>query len=100
MDDFIIFMHNDALEADPQAEALAWERYIATLKQSGRFGGGSAIGDGACLTRTNQAKPITSHLTGFIRVQAESLDDARTLLAGNPVFESGGTVEIRLLPRS
>jgi len=27
-------------------------------------------------------------------------DDARTLLVGNPVFEAGGTVEIRELPRT
>jgi hypothetical protein len=37
---------------------------------------------------------------GFIKVQAESLDHARELLKGNPVFEAGGTVEIRELPRT
>ncbi len=36
---------------------------------------------------------------GYITVQAESLEDAMTLLVGNPVFEAGGTVEIRDLPR-
>jgi hypothetical protein len=33
-------------------------------------------------------------------VKAESLDQAKTLLAGNPQFEAGGTVEIRELPRT
>jgi hypothetical protein len=33
-------------------------------------------------------------------VQADSIDDARRFLEGNPVFEAGGTVEIRELPRS
>jgi hypothetical protein len=42
----------------------------------------------------------TSHLSGFIRVVADSLDHARTLVVGNPVFESGGTVEIRELPQT
>jgi len=39
-------------------------------------------------------------LTGFIRVAADSLEDAQGLSAGNPVSEAGGTVEIRELPRS
>jgi hypothetical protein len=29
-----------------------------------------------------------------------TLDDARALPTGNPVFESGGTVEIPALPRT
>jgi len=31
-------------------------------------------------------------------VNAASLDQAKSLLIGNPVFEAGGTVEIRELP--
>lgn len=37
--------------------------------------------------------------TGKFRVEAETLADAETLLAGNPVFENGGTVELRELPK-
>ena len=43
---------------------------------------------------------LSAHLAGFIRVGAPSLEQAKTLLNGNPVFESGGTVEIRELPRT
>jgi hypothetical protein len=43
---------------------------------------------------------VTEHLAGYIRVTADSLDAARSLLAGNPHFEAGGTVEIRELPRT
>jgi hypothetical protein len=39
-------------------------------------------------------------LSGYIRISAGDLDEARGLLAGNPVFEAGGTVEIRELPRT
>ena len=35
--------------------------------------------------------PVSAHLGGYLRVRAESLDDARRFLAGNPVYESGGT---------
>ena len=43
---------------------------------------------------------MTTQLAGYIRVTADSLDQAKTLLAGNPVYEAGGTVEIRELPRT
>jgi hypothetical protein len=99
MNDYIIFMHNDAELANADVNTDAWTRYFAMLRSSGRFSGGSSIGDGVCVTKTGQARPITTHLTGYIRVQAESLEDAKTLLDGNPVLEEGGTVEIRLLPR-
>jgi hypothetical protein len=39
-------------------------------------------------------------LTGFIRVRAKSLEQAKALVAGNPLYEAGGTVEIRELPRT
>jgi hypothetical protein len=44
-------------------------------------------------------RPITTHLSGYVRIKAISLDHARDLVNGNPVFEAGGTVEIRELPR-
>jgi hypothetical protein len=33
-------------------------------------------------------------------VNANDLEQAKSLLVGNPVFEAGGTVEIRELPRT
>jgi hypothetical protein len=68
------------------------------LQAAGNFQGGSAIGAGVCARKSGVPPSITGHLSGFIRVSAGSLDAARTLLAGNPVFEAGGTVEIRELP--
>jgi len=43
---------------------------------------------------------ISAQLAGFIRIEATDLAEARTLLAGNPTYEAGGTVEIRELPRA
>jgi hypothetical protein len=45
------------------------------------------------------APDVTAHLAGFIRVNADNLAAAKSLLSGNPVYEAGGTVEIRELPR-
>jgi hypothetical protein len=74
-----------------------WGTYIGKLKASGHFQGGSAIGAGFCARKSGAVPTITGHLSGFIRVTASGKDDARKLLIGNPVFEAGGTVEIREL---
>src|SRR5215468_555787 len=90
MPDYILLMHDDAVTDD-----RAWEPYLRRLRQSGLFQGGSAIGDGVCMRKNGKPVPITARLSGFIRVNAESLDQARSLVSGNPLFEAGGTVEIR-----
>ncbi len=99
MNDYILFMHDDAPSKNEDADGASWERYFAKLRSSGRFSGGSSIGNGACFVKAGMAKKPTSHLVGYIRVQATDMDDAKTFLEGNPVFEAGGTVEIRELPR-
>ncbi len=96
MNDYILFMHNDAQAAESDA---AWEQYLGKLRSTGQFAGGSSIGSGECVAKSRQPPGITSHLSGYIRVQAENLEAAKKLLEGNPVFEAGGTVEIRELPR-
>ena len=95
MADFLFLMHDDANPDD-----TAWEPYLHRLRQRGCFDGGSEIGDGVCVRKHGTAPSLTSHLAGYIRVRAASLDEAKKLLAGNPVFEAGGTVEIRELPQS
>jgi hypothetical protein len=95
MAEYLLLMHDDAVVNDD-----AWEPYLRGLRQRGCFDGGSEIGDGVCVRKDGASPAVTPRLAGYIRVRAASLDEARTLLAGNPVFEAGGTVEIRKLPRS
>lgn len=94
MNDYILLMH-DGARSDPSA----WPAYFAKLRQAHAFDGGSEIGDGVCMSKAGTAPGITRHLAGYIRIQAESLERARELVIGNPVYEAGGTVEIRALPR-
>ena len=94
MADYILLMHDDGGEE----RAADWEAYLDGLANAGRLRGGSAIGQGAAYRKANTAGPVSAHLTGFVRIAADSLADAETYLAGNPVYEAGGTVEIRLLP--
>ncbi|MBI1214084.1 MAG: hypothetical protein GC190_21690 [Alphaproteobacteria bacterium] len=94
MAEFIFFMHAEA----PHARAQDWAAYFAKLRAAGAFEGGSAIGAGSCERKTGAPPPLSTQLSGYIRVSARDLAEARTLLAGNPVYEAGGTVEIRELP--
>jgi hypothetical protein len=95
MPDYILLMHDDADDG-----AADWGPYLGKLKSSGHFEGGSAIGDGACVRKAGVASPMSTHLTGYVRVSADSLAHAKSMVAGNPHFEAGGTVEIRELPRA
>src|SRR5262249_22175671 len=87
--EYIFLMHDDA---DDEG---SWELYLQTLRENGSFEGGSAIGNGVCVRKRGAAPSVTAHLTGYIRVKADNIEHAKALLAGNPHFEGGGTVEIR-----
>jgi hypothetical protein len=94
--DFIMLMHNDALaKITPEM----WPPYLLSLNGKGIFDGGSAIGKGEVFRKQETPRKPSEHIGGYLRVQAESLAAASELLVGNPVFECGGTVEIRELPR-
>jgi hypothetical protein len=92
--DFIFLMYNDGR---PTAED--WEPYLNKVRASGAFEGGSSIGNGLCFRKDGTSRAITKNLGGYLRFTAKDLADAQRFLAGNPVFEAGGTVEIRELPR-
>ncbi|MGB0910001.1 MAG: hypothetical protein ACPGYT_06535 [Nitrospirales bacterium] len=98
MSDFILFMHGDAETDEKETRVDVWNRYIASLQAKGVFQGGSSIGAGICKNTSGSTKNITSHLVGYIRIRADSMSHAEACLPGNPVFEAGGTVEIRELP--
>jgi hypothetical protein len=97
MNDYMLLMHDDApAQSRPGRD---WAAYFSWLRGLGVFQGGSAIGGGVCLRKGGEAAGITAAIAGYIRVRAVDLDGARALVAGNPVYEAGGTVEIRELPR-
>ena len=93
MADFIYLMH----EAEP-ADPAAWQAYIDGLNDKGVLRGGSAIGKGVCLKRDGHAPPISSHIVGYVRIEVDDMATAQALLAGNPVYEAGGVIEVRELP--
>ncbi len=97
MKEFILLMHDDAERSGTPDE---WASYFVRLRESGRFQGGSAIGDGECHRKTGTPGQVHRSLGGYIRILASDLEEAKSFIAGNPTFEAGGTVEIRDLPRT
>jgi hypothetical protein len=94
MNDFILLMHGGT-----QTRGADWAPYFAKLREGGFFEGGSSIGGGACVRKGGQGPEITRHLAGFILIRAADLAQATELVSGNPVYEAGGVVEVRELPR-
>ena len=94
MNEYLLLMHGGT-----SAEPEAWAVYIAGLRSAGCFLGGSSIGGGICVTRSGPPPDLTRHLVGYLKIRAADLAEATALLAGNPVYDAGGTVEIRELPR-
>jgi hypothetical protein len=94
MKDFIFLMHADTTSPERDED---WEPYIGRLIEAGCFQGGSSIGQGQAFRKEGDAAPLTRQLSGYIKIQAESLEGACAALEGNPTYEAGGTVEIREL---
>jgi hypothetical protein len=99
MNGYILLMHSDSRDPAAANDPVAWDNYFTLLQKSGLFDGGSAIGKGLAFHKTGQPGAGSEHLSGYIRLRAASLAQAQSFLPGNPVYDAGGTVEIRELPR-
>jgi hypothetical protein len=91
MPDFILLMRDDGTEGGN------WQSYLAALQTTGAFKGGSSIGAGIVARKGAPAEPTSSRLMGFVRIEARDIAHAQSLLAGNPAFEGGCSVEVREL---
>lgn len=99
MNEYILFMHRDASDPAAAGDPELWAQYFTRLRGIGLFDGGSSIGEGECLRKGHTSVAAVAAISGFIRVREKNLEEAKAFLAGNPVFEAGGTVEVRELPR-
>ena len=95
MADFLLLMHGDY---DQTTQSEDWQPYLDALIAVGALRGGSAIGPGLCVRRSGSIPNVSQHLVGYVKVEARDLSHAQELVLGNPVYEAGGTVEIRELP--
>ena len=85
MSEYVVLMMGSQSNGD-------WDTYIEKLIASGKFRGGSSLGNGVAMTK---GKPDSdSAITGFMRFSAENIEEVRQLLAGNPSYEAGGRIEV------
>ncbi|MEM7327316.1 MAG: hypothetical protein AAF437_01175 [Pseudomonadota bacterium] len=97
MAEFLFLMHADTRK--PVSEDR-WRKYIETLVSMGAMRAGSAVGNGRSFRGSGRPAKVSDDIVGYLKIEAETFDHAETMLAGNPVFEAGGTVEIRALPET
>ncbi|MEM7400486.1 MAG: hypothetical protein AAF304_00895 [Pseudomonadota bacterium] len=88
MPEFMMIMKEPGKKSD-------WRTYINELKETGTFRGGSALGNGICVSKQDNKHNCT--VIGFMRFEADKLNQVRNLIAGNPHYESGGEIEIHEL---
>ena len=67
-------MHQDAADKEAADDPKRWEKYIAKLRRTGQFDGGSSMGHGERLRKNQSSQPTGNDLGGFIRVRAVSLE--------------------------
>lgn len=92
MADFMMLMKSAESDGD-------WDAYIMRLRGTGMFRGGSVLGKGVCVKKGCRDGPCI--VRGFMRFEADTIDEVRALLEGNPVYEAGGEVELlELVPDS
>lgn len=85
MAQYVMIMMGSASSGD-------WDTYIGKLIESGGFRGGSSLGRGARICRGRGDGECS--ITGYIRLEAADLAEARQLIEGNPLYEAGGTIEL------
>lgn len=91
---FMLLMHSDY---DMKGKPETWDPYLKSLDAAGVLRGGSAIGSGLCLRKEGTPAEVSKSIVGYIKIEAPNVLQARKFLPGNPVYEAGGTVEIREL---
>lgn len=92
LSEFVMIMKGRNLGTNASA---GWESYIEILIGTGKFRGGSAFGNGRCLSLGSSVAECLA--TGFMRFEADSIEEIETLVEENPVYKAGGEVEIHEL---
>jgi len=88
--------------AEMQAHLEKWHAWVAALAKQGRHGGGHPLHNGG-KTISGRERAVTDGpyaeskdlVTGSLVLEAGSLEEATELALGCPVFEMGGSLEVR-----
>lgn len=87
-----------------QANIKKWQLYMGNLAQSGTLVSGfRPAGDGLTISGTDKSVQSTPYIadgqlvSSILLIKSESLDAAKAIADKCPVFEFGGSVEVRPL---
>lgn len=94
--EYIVFIHNNT---DSETDSEQWDEFFVTARKSGHFKGGSAIGKGYVVGSKN-VPSITDTVGGYMRFDADTLQEVLDLLDSHPVVINGGTVEVCEMPKT
>ena len=94
--EYITFMHNNV---DTEPTEVEWDQFFDLAKKSGLFHGGSALGKRSTIGK-KEVPDSTNKLGGYMRFDADTLDELTALLEHHPIVTHGGTVEICELPKT
>lgn len=103
--EFVFLFRQPALNLSPEKQQeidKKWMDWIGGIAAQGKIAanglhltpGGAVLKTGGVVT-DGPFVEIREILGGFIVVKADTLDDAITMAHGCPVFDGGGSVEIR-----
>ena len=99
MSEYLLIMYNDTQDQNTVDNPDHWNSYLSSLLADGQIADVSAVSGGVRCNKNRADQHADTHIMGFIRVRADNLQAAKIWLIGNPVYEAGGTVEIRALLR-
>jgi hypothetical protein len=77
-----------------------WDIYFKMLSENNHMIGGSALECGISLKESAFSEAISTTITGYIVIQAESLEKAKEVMEKSPIHAAGGTVELFTLVKS
>lgn len=87
-----LFLMNSDTESPEQREL--WTSYVNGLIEGNHLLGGSSLANGVIVRKPKlEGVPSANHV-GYLLIEATNIEEAKTLLLGNPVYEAGGSVEI------
>ncbi len=109
----MIFRNAYTPDVKPTAEQLQesikqWQDWMGGIAAQGKFAGTNRLSsEGAKVLKPNNVitdgpyAELKEIVGGYLIVKAESMEDALKLAAGCPIFNIGGTVEVRnVIPMS
>lgn len=107
MEQYLYLFRGGEINESPEAmqeNMQKWTKWIEDLSKDGKFVSGLPL-DGSGKVLTGKSRLVTDGpftegkevVGGYSIVNAKDLEEATSLTKGCPIFESGGSVEIRKL---